>query len=192
MGALTRFVGLAAGILAIPPLVFCVAGLTAPERIVSQREIVIGAPPDKVFGVATDWHLLKAEMGHMLPEMGPRTVVGGGEPSVGRIFRYKLGDGRNWDQRITAWEPNRKYAFENDTKGDNNVLGRVKMTLDFEPVAAGQTRVRFASEVKSEGFINRAATQVFGNFMGTLKGYQTAILEAVKRRVEGPAKPAAT
>jgi hypothetical protein len=58
------------------------------------------------------------------------------------------------------------------------------MAFHIEPLPGGYTRVLYQIEVAPTGFVNRAMARVFGEMMGTLKGYEAALLEVVKMAAE--------
>ncbi|MBM3273891.1 MAG: SRPBCC family protein, partial [Candidatus Sericytochromatia bacterium] len=98
----------------IPAVVFLVAGLTAPEQIRSEHSTTVLAPPARVWNVVTNWETMGSGMHKMMPKVGKRKVMGAPEPEAGVVVRYPLADGRNWDQRIVTWEPQKGYSFRNE------------------------------------------------------------------------------
>lgn len=182
--SLGRAVTIAAGIMLIPPAVFLGAALTAPERFHSEESIEIEAPPEKVWAIVTDWQILGAGMNKMMPPVGKRQVLGGKDLGPGVVVRYPLGDGRSWDQRIVEWEPGKAYVFKNEQGSAAGLPGDVTMGFRLEPVPGGLTRVRYHTEVVPDGWVNRAFARIFGEMLGTLKGYEKAILEVVKEKAE--------
>ncbi len=183
-GVFARLIFIAAIIFSLPPLAFLFAGITAPEKFQMENQQEVLAPPDRVWAVITDWTVLAAGMHKLMPKVGKRQILGGTEPAPGRVVRYALDDGRNWDQRIIAWEPNRKYEFRNEKGVSAGMPGDVAMSFALEPTAAGFTTVRYRIEIHPDGFANRAITHVFGIWVGTLRGYQSALLDVVKETAE--------
>jgi hypothetical protein len=58
------------------------------------------------------------------------------------------------------------------------------MSFALEPTGTGFTKVRYRIEIYPDGFTNRAITHVFGIWVGTLRGYQSALLDVVKAAAE--------
>jgi hypothetical protein len=183
-----RLLFIAAILFSIPPLCFLVAGLTAPERFHAEREAEILASPARVWAVVTDWELLAAGMDKMMPRIGKRRVLGGPEPAAGRVVRWPLGDGRDWDQRIVAWDSPVRYAFRNDKGVSAGMPGDVAMAFELAPTPGGFTRVRFTVDIEADGFFNRSITHIFGVWVGTLRGYQVALLDVAKSAAESRVK----
>ncbi len=184
MTFLGRAILIAIGVMMVPPLIFLVAAVTAPERFVSEESVEIKAPPEKVWVIATDWHAMGNGMNKMMPTVGKRQVVGGKEIAPGALVRYSLGDGRNWDQRIVRWEPGRAYVFRNEKGSAAGMPGDVTMGFRLEPAPGGLTRLSYSTEVVPHGWVNRAFSRLFGEMLGTMKGYEKAILEVVKQKAE--------
>ncbi|MBM3271412.1 MAG: SRPBCC family protein [Candidatus Sericytochromatia bacterium] len=183
-GVFARLLFIAAIIFSLPPLAFLAAGVTAPAQFVVEREKEVLAPPGRVWQVVTDWTALAGGMNKMMPKVGNRKVLGGTEPAAGRVVRYPLEDGRDWDQRILAWDPPRKYEFRNDKGVSAGMPGDVTMHFDLAPAPGGFTKVRYRITVRPEGFVNRSLTHIFGIWLGTLRGYEDALLEVVKTKSE--------
>jgi len=186
MGIFGRLGILALGLLLIPPSIFVVAGLTAAERIRVEKDTLVQAPPDRVWGIVTDWQVLTRGMGKLMPGVGKRQVLGGSEPRPGVVLRYPLSDNRNWDQRVVDWQPGRAFVFRNEKGAAAGMPGDVTMGFYLEPQGQA-TRVRYLTEVRPQGFLNRAFAQVFGVWLGTLEGYESTVLETVKTTAEGKA-----
>lgn len=184
MSSLRRAIVIAGALMLVPPSVFLGAAITAPDRFKSEESIEIKAPPDKVWSVVTDWQTMGAGMNKMMPPVGKRQIVGGKELGPGAVVRYPLGDGRSWDQRIVEWEPGKAYAFKNEKGTAAGMPGDVTMSFRLEPLPGGATRVRYGTEVVPDGWVNRAFARLFGEMLGTLKGYEKAILEVVKEKAE--------
>lgn len=192
MSSLRRAALIAGGFLLVPPATFLIAAVTAPERFVSEESIEVKAPPEKVWSVVTDWQTLGAGMNKMMPPVGKRQLVIDGKAASdsaapigpGTVLRFPLGDGRSWDQRIVEWQPGKAYVFKNEKGTAAGMPGDVTMAFRLEPVAGGATRVRYSTEVVPDGWVNRAFARIFGEMLGTLKGYEKAILEVVKEKAE--------
>lgn len=185
MNFLQRGILIAVGVMLIPPAIFLGAAITAPEKFVSEESVEINAPPDKVWSVVTDWQSLGAGMNKMMPPVGKRQVLEGKAIGPGALVRYSLGDGRHWDQRIVEWEPGKAYVFRNEKGTSAGMPGDVTMGFRLEPVPGGATRLRYSMELRPDGWVNRAFARVFGEILGTMKGYEKAILEVVKEKAEG-------
>ncbi len=197
MGIYWRWLQAAAIIVLFVPAVFLAIGFLGPETIVSQVQRRVAAPPARVWAIATDWRTITARggAGSGLPVFLSRTVVGGGDPVAGKVLRYSLGPDQAWNQKLTEWEPDRRYAFRNAAAGHQAPLpGNVAMAFTFRPTATDSTEVGFTITVTSHGAINKALALVLGDGLGTLRGYQALILREIASasvRAGGPPAKAA-
>lgn len=177
-----RFLLVAIFIVLLVPASFYAVGAVAPATVVQRDQIVVQAPPDRVWPVVTDWRAITA---HSDPQTGlkrfvGRTVVGGGDPAVGKVVRYAFATGQSWSQRLTAWQPDRTYAFENIDDGQGGLTpGDVTMEFTLSPQASAATVVDYTMSVTSHGPFNKAVAFLFGLHCGTLKGYEDLILKQV-------------
>ncbi|MEB3300026.1 MAG: SRPBCC family protein [Candidatus Sericytochromatia bacterium] len=186
MNALSRFGILAAALMAVPFVGLALAGLLGPKVVTRSSERVIEAPPSKVWLAITSWDLWAAKGDPMMPAVGTRSV----SPATGspEVIRYAIGaQGQTWEQEVAAWEPERVYAFRNRPKV-GAPSAPMLMRFDLEPVGTASVKVRFATRLEPKTFLDRSFGVVFGLGIGTLEGYQRALLDGLEGWAEG--KPA--
>ncbi|MEB3236568.1 MAG: SRPBCC family protein [Candidatus Sericytochromatia bacterium] len=182
MSALSRFGVVAATLMILPLAAIGLAGLLGPSVVTRTSDRVIDAPVDKVWQGVTGWQLWAAKGDPMMPPVGSRSV----EPATGNptLIRYAIGQGQTWEQEVAVWEPGKTYAFRNRPKVGAPAAPML-MRFDLEPAASGSVKVVFSTRLEPKSFMDKAFGVVFGLGIGTLEGYQRALLDGLEGWAEG-------
>ncbi|MBM3258152.1 MAG: SRPBCC family protein [Candidatus Sericytochromatia bacterium] len=182
MNAFSRFAIVAAGLMVLPVLAIALAGLLGPSVVTRTSDRVIEAPVAKVWQGVTGWQLWAAKGDPMMPPVGSRSV----EPATGSpaVIRYAIGQGQTWEQEVSVWEPEHAYAFRNRPKV-GAAAAPMLMRFDLEPAGSGSVKVIFSTRLEPKTFMDKAFGVVFGLGIGTLEGYQRALLDGLESWAEG-------
>jgi uncharacterized protein YndB with AHSA1/START domain len=144
-----------------------------------QTEIVVAAPPERVFTALTDFEQARAWM----PNLVTITPMSEGPVAVGtryRETRKMFGRAASETFEVTAFEPPSRLGLRVDGTQGASRKGEYRVAYALEPVGVG-TRLSLDSQIEMPGWFFR----VFGAVL--VRVFRRGIrkdLEALKRHVE--------
>jgi len=134
-----------------------------PGEAVVQRQIVISAPPDKVFAIAG--HMRRFNEWSPWADLDPATEytfegpeTGTGQKMTWRSANPDVGSG---SQTIISFEDNRRTVTELDFGG----MGKARASLELAPVG-GNTAVTWGFKTELNGIMERWLGLMFDRWIG--------------------------
>ena len=152
-----------AGIIAILVAVFVGGGFMLPGEAVVQRQIVIGAPPEKVFAIAGN--MKRFNEWSPWAELDPNTTYTfeGPETGNGQKLSWKSSnpDVGSGSQTIVDFVENRRIG----TALDFGSMGKAMASLELAPVNGG-TGVTWGFKSQLNGIAERWLGLMFDRWIG--------------------------
>jgi uncharacterized protein YndB with AHSA1/START domain len=144
-------------------IVVVLGGYLLPGEAVVQRQIVISAPPDKVFAIAGNLRRFNEWSPWAELDPGTRYVFDGPGSGQGQRMSWESSDPNvgKGSQTIVEYVENRRIGTELDL-GD---MGKAMASLEFSPVGEG-TGVTWGFKAELNGIAERWFGLLFDRWIG--------------------------